>query len=206
MRTRGVAVVLLVLSALAFAVPAGAQGLGSGCDISGTWFGGSEGQPPYQFTIWPIGAGRYGAMAQPAIGVPARADGAWTNWTGELVKKDRLFDSYMIQFWVSAPTAEAPDGVRELDAVHSRMQLIDCNTIKNTVDVYGVYVPYTPDVVPFVDPFVFDIMAWLAAEFGMTEIEETYHRMPVGILPPPSAVPLAEQAAKKPKALGLLKK
>jgi hypothetical protein len=204
MRTRGVAVVL-VLSALAFAVPAGAQGLGSGCDISGTWFGGSEGQPPYQFTIWPIGAGRYGALAQPAIGVPARADGAWTNWTGELVKKGQRFDSYMIQFWVSAPTAEAPDGVAEIDAVHSRMQFIDCNTIKNTIDVYGVYVPYTPDVVPFVDPFDFDIMAWLA-ELGVTEIEETYHRMPVGILPPPSAARQAEQAATQPKALDRLKK
>jgi len=191
----------LVLVALAFAVPAGAQGLGSGCDISGTWFGGSEGHPPYQFTIWPIGAGRYGAMAQPALGVPPRADGAWTNWTGELVKSGQQFDSYMIQFWVSAP----PE-VAEIDAVHSRMQLVDCNTIKNTVDVYGVYVPYRPEVVPFVDPFDFDIMAYLAAELGMTAIEETYHRMPVGTVPPVSAVPLAEQVAKNPKALGRLKK
>ena len=205
MRPGGVAAVALVLATLAFGVPAGAQGLGNGCDISGTWFGGAENQPPYQFTIWPIGAGRYGAMAQPALGVPPRADGAWTNWTGELVKSAQQFDSYMIQFWVSAPTEEAPE-VREIDAVHSRMHLVDCNTIKNTVDVYGVYVPYRPDVVPFVDPFDFDIMAWLAAELGMTEIEETYHRMPVGSVPPPSAVPLAEQAAKPPKALVRLKK
>ena len=56
MRKRVVLLTILVFAAMA--VPGSAQGVGNGCDISGTWYGGSDSSYQYLASFTPVGAGR----------------------------------------------------------------------------------------------------------------------------------------------------
>ncbi len=108
---------------------------------------------------------------------------AWTNWTGELVKTGaRTFESYGIAYWVWDPEAAALLGVDttspELDIVHARVELVDCNTFKYTIDLWAGYFSFDPETTkPFVAQPDID---WLQLSLapGETELKETYYRMP----------------------------
>lgn len=195
MRMRVALSSVLALCVLGVAVPSGAQGVGRSCDISGTWYGGSDPSTPYQLTVTPIGAGRYSVVAQQAIDIRLFGGAMQTNWSGEIRKNGRTYDWYAMLYWVVTPPDQTtpPAPLPEVDIVHSRLRFVDCNTLKNTIDTYGAYFAFNPPYIdaegnavpgrtPFVDPVDFDIMAAI----GIPEFDEMYYRLPIGRIPPPA--------------------
>jgi hypothetical protein len=188
MRNRVAVLAILVIAAFALAIPCGAQGVGikggdskggsSGCDITGTWYGGSNPQYQYLLSMTPTGAGRYFSSFQNGYDVHPIPPGyvAATAWVGETIKKGgKTFDSYIMSYWLWDPAAAAAAGLDptlpEVDIVHSRIEFNDCDTFTSTIDVFGAYFSFTPDKTPFVTP--------LDASYLIDgPIVETYHRMP----------------------------
>lgn len=215
MRTRGALLSFLAVAVLATAAPSGAQGIGNSCDISGTWYGGSDPMTPYQVTIVPIGAGRYSVTAQQAVDFLAAAGyNAVTSWVGEAKKKGQTYEWYLMSYWVMTGTAPA---LPELDIVRSRATFVDCNTLTNAIDVFGGYLQFTPqditneagDVLfkgrtPFMDAMDFDVMQWIFEATGEAVLTETYRRMPVGLVPPLAFTPPPAAAAQVLKGKGKL--
>jgi hypothetical protein len=196
MRTKSL--LLAAATVLTFSAPALAQGSGNTCDISGTWYGGGDPQFQYLLTITPIAAGRYYSNAQPGFDNHPAGYVSWTNWTGEATRTGgRTFDLYEMSYWTWDPDAAAAAGVDptlpEVDAVRGRVQLVDCNTMTITIDVYAVYFSFTPDKTPFVTPPDLDVLQ------GGT-IVETYHRMPTACpaCPYPPSMSTAAAPALKP--------
>ena len=104
---------ILVFAALAMAVPCGAQGVGRSCDLTGTWYGGSNPAYQYLFSFTPVGAGRYASSAQNGYDVRPIPPGyvAATAWVGETAKSGgRTFDSYLMSYWLWDPAAAAEAG------------------------------------------------------------------------------------------------
>jgi len=183
-----------ILFVLLVSVPCVAQGFGNSCDVTGTWYGGSEYQ--YLWTFTPMAAGRYYSITQPGFDNRPFGYVAWTNWTGEIVKTGaRTYDSSGMSYWIwDQAAAEAfmaqtgitfDAGLPEVDIVHSRIRLIDCNTFTSTIDVYAGYFSFTPEKRPFVDTPDID---WLQILYPGVTLVETYHRMPATcpICPPSS--------------------
>jgi hypothetical protein len=171
---------LAILVFAAVAVPCGAQGVGNGCDISGTWYGGSDPAYQYLWTITPMAAGRYNSVVQPGFDNRPFGYVTWTTWAGEVTKINaRTYDQHAMSYWVWAPGAAPPEvdpTLPEVDIVRSRIQLVDCNTLTNSIDVYAGYFSFTPAKIPFVTPPDID---WLQVLYpGVTILVETYHRMP----------------------------
>ncbi len=159
MRSRSLlAVMMLVL----VAVPCLAQGIGSTCNPTGTWIGGSDPQAPtYQMTLVPTAAGRYTVIGQyiPDPGVYS------TTFTGELIKNGaQTYKLYLIATYTQ----------QELDAASSQGIMLDCSTLQFTYTWIGVYLPITNDKTPFVtQPEIEVIRDFLDG----TPIIETYHRV-----------------------------
>jgi hypothetical protein len=180
---------------LAIAVPAFAQGVGNNCDISGTWYGGSDPASPYLWTITPMAGGRYSSVAQQAYPfslIPQYA--GTTNWSIDIMKVNaRKYEGYGMSYWVYRWTGLDQPQLPELDVVRSRLRLVDCNTIENTIDVFVVYFSFdSMSMTPFVTPPDLDILA----EYTEGEpIVETYRRMPTSCpaCPFPSASGAAAQ-------------
>ena len=180
-----VAVAVLFLPALGLHAQAqqnsAAQGFGNNCDISGTWYGGSDPQYQYLWTFSPVAAGRYYSLTQPGFDNHPFGYITWTNWSGELRKTGaRTYTSFSMSYWVWDPEAAAAAGVDstlpEVDIVHSTVKMIDCDTFTSTIDVYAGYFSFTPEKTPFVTPPDID---WLQVLYpGVTTLVETYHRMP----------------------------
>ena len=152
------AVMMLVL----IAVPCLGQGIGSPCNPTGTWIGGSDPQAPtYQMTFVPTGAGRYAMTAQyiPDPGLYS------SMFTGELIKNGaQTYKAYIIATYTQ----------EELDAAYSQGVMLDCDTIQFTYTWLGVYLPITGDKIPFVtQPEIEVIRDFL----GGDPIVETYHRV-----------------------------
>jgi len=155
-----------------------AQGFGNNCDISGTWYGGSDYQ--YLWTFTPMAAGRYYSLTQPGFDNHPFGYITWTNWAGELRKTGaRTYSSYGMSYWVWDPDAAVAAGVDstlpEVDIVHSTVKMIDCNTFTSTIDIYAGYFSFTPEKTPFVTPPDVD---WLQVLYPGVTLVETYHRMP----------------------------
>lgn len=168
---------LLVFAAvfLALAGTAFAQGGGKSCDINGTWYGGSDDNFQYLWTISPISDGRHSVVVQGALDFRQWGYTYWTTFSGEITKTGaRDYESHAMSYLVWDPAA-VPDGVDpkvpEVDIEHSRIRFPDCNTMIATFDVYGGYPNFTSQVTPFVTPLVWDYL-------GGEKIVETYHRMP----------------------------
>jgi hypothetical protein len=178
-----------VVAALLFPAPglhaqaqqnSAAQGFGNNCncDISGTWYGGSDYQ--YLWTFTPMAAGRYYSLTQPGFDNHPFGYITWTSWAGELRKTGaRTYTSYGMSYWVWDPDAAAAAGVDptlpEVDIVHSTVKMIDCDTFTSTIDVYAGYFSFTPEKTPFVTPPDVD---WLQVFYPGVTLVETYHRMP----------------------------
>jgi hypothetical protein len=197
MRIRSLLLGAVIL--LLFSIPGFAQGVGTSCDISGTWYGGSDPAYQYLWTISPMAGGRYNSLVQPGFDNRPFGYITWSNWSGEILKIDaRTYDQYAMSYFVWAP-GSAPEGVDgtlpEVDIVRSRIRLVDCNTLTNSIDVYAGYYNFTPEKTPFVTPVDFDFLAG-----GV--LVETYHRMPTACpaCPFPAAVSSAT-AAMMPKSL-----
>ena len=168
MHNRFALLAVLVFAAVALAVPCAAQGIGAGCDISGTWYGGSDPQYQYLWSLTPVGAGRYFSSIQNGYDVRPFGMAAATTWVGEAIKSgDKTFDASLMAYWIP----NVPGALPEVDIVHSRVKFIDCDTFTATIDVFGAYFSFTPDRTPFVTPVDLDFL-------GGGTIVETYHRMP----------------------------
>ena len=183
------------LALLGPAIPAFAQGVtpsavdARGCDPTGTWFGGDQAHP-YQMTIVPVGGGRYFWKAQQVLNPAAFGLEAANEWTGEMVKgPGQQYIMYGIAFYLPL----------EMDAVRSRVEFAeDCNTIKNTIDTFVAYVPWTPEKIPFVTPPDANILELI----GATTLEEQYKRMPAACPACPFtgiSAPAAAAGKRRPK-------
>ena len=78
------------------------------------------------------------------------------------------YDGYIIAYFVGAP-----EGL-DMKFVHEVIEFQDCNTFTSTIDLFGGFIPWTEEKIPFVtqpDYNMFDIL-------GVNTIVETYHRMP----------------------------
>lgn len=142
-------------------------------DPSGTWYGGSgDLSSPYQMTIVPIGVGRFSVRAQQAIAYAPLGIAGVTDWTGVMIKgSGRKYSVYLTAFYIGAE-----DPTLDMVVAHSVTELSeDGMTLRNTIDVFGAYLPCTPDKEPFVTPLDLDYLELF--ELGDT-LEETYYRMP----------------------------
>jgi hypothetical protein len=203
MRIRSVLIGTAV--ALAIAVPGFAQGAGNDCDISGSWYGGSDPASPYLWTMTPMVAGRYSSVAQQAFPFSLMPQYAGTtNWSIDIRKINaREYEAYGMSYWTYRWAGLDQPQLPELDIVRSRLRLVNCNTIENTIDVFVVYFAFdSTSMTPFVTPPDLDILA----EFtGGNPIVETYHRMPTSCPAcpfTPAAVAAAQTPARQPARPG----
>ena len=161
MRLRN-AVLFLVIVVLFSCLASFAQ---QNCSISGTWYGGGSTNAKYLMTITPIRPGRYSVVFTEGF-TPAVAK--LSTWSGEFnrMKHSLDFEGFSIalmNFDLSSPLAggAAPD----IWAVHSVLSMIDCDTVTNSLDFYGVY---KWGKIPFVD----------TPDSLRNVTIETYRRMP----------------------------
>jgi len=165
-----------VLLFLGLSIPCLAQGFGTNCDASGVWYGGSDFQ--YLTVITPVEHGRFQIKSQPGFDNRQFGYVSWTDWTGEVRRTGpRSYDVTGISYWVWDPTMAPPEmdlSQPELDILHGKLEMLDCNTFKYTIDMWQAYFAFTPDRIPFVTPADQD---WLEV-LGVSTIEETYHRIP----------------------------
>jgi hypothetical protein len=186
MRIKSVLFAALVL--LLSSVPGHSQGVGNGCDISGTWYGGGDPHFQYLWSTTPMGAGRYHFVGPLGFDYHLFGYVHATPWDGEAIKSgSKTFDVYAISYWLWDPVAAAAfdptidPSLPEVDIVRSRVTFIDCDTFTNTVDVYGAYFNFTPEKTPFVTPVDMNYLPG-------GPITETYHRMPTTLAGFPPAV------------------
>ena len=192
MRLKSVLISIAVL--LAAAVPGFAQGAGTNCDIAGTWYGGSDPNTPYIWTITPMVGGRYSSVAQQAYPFSLIAEYAGTtNWAIDITKLNaRDYESYGMSYWTYRWAGTDQPQLPELDIVRSRLRLVDCNTIENTIDAFAVYFHFnSTSMTPFVTPPDLDLLELFT---GGDPIVETYHRMPTSC----PACPFTPAAAQTP--------
>jgi hypothetical protein len=154
-------------------------GQANACSPIGTWIGGSDPATPYHMTITPIGGDRYAIRAQQALDYPLIGYAGVTDWTGELSKVGgKQYEANLIAYFVYPLLVpqddEHPQGIVELDAVHSTIEFNgSCDKIKNTITTYVGYYPWTEEMVPFVtDPTDFYVVN------GDPLFVETYQRVP----------------------------
>ncbi len=145
------------------------------CDPSGTWYGGSDMTLPYHLTIEPIGMGRYAVRFQQAVDYPALKVLGWTDWTGEMtIGRGQKYVLHAVAFFVPSPELNM-GGTPEMDAIRSIIEFSDnCSTIQHTIDAFIGYVPWTEEKVPFVTNPEWNFLEL----FGITTLQERYHRMP----------------------------
>jgi hypothetical protein len=154
------------------------NGKDRGCDLTGTWYGGSNMAVPYQFTAEPIDGTRYTVRFQQAFPLAAVGILGWTDWTGEIIKAKgpgHRYDVYAVSLYFLSPDYFDPSLSPDMDVIHSIIEFSpDCNTIRHTIDTYYGYMPWTEDKVPFVtepdDNYLKDL--------GIETLVERYHRMP----------------------------
>ena len=152
------------------------------CDLTGTWYGGSV--VAYHMTVIPaVRPGHYTVFAQGMYKTSVMN----TVYTGEVARKRNKYEGSLIQLSTSDPDFLNPPPIGkmpDITAAWASMELVDCNTIKNTIPFFGVYfagdiwqpgvVWLTPGKVPFLDAPDVDLLDVLA---GGMPIVETYHRV-----------------------------
>jgi len=177
---------LLVLAAAsAFAQ----QGKGNDCTLAGTWYGGSV--VAYSMTITQSGpAGHYVTYAEGMYKTSILS----TGYAGTLDKKGNRFEGSGMALATSRPEYLNPppfEAMPDLLAAWFSMELVDCNTIKNTIPFFGSYTgsefwkpgsPWTGvnwisgGKVPLMDAPDLDMIPLLTGD--TKPIVETYHRLP----------------------------
>ncbi len=188
---------VILLAAISFAQ----QGKGNYCTLAGTWYGGSV--VSYQVTYVPAGpAGQYIVIAEGMY----KSDVMNTAYTGIQKKSgaNRYQGSGMAlvtqdpDFLNLPPIGKLPD----LMVGWFEVELLDCNTLKNTIPLLGMYIgkptppfagiwkPGTPwsgidwvvgGKAPLVDPPDVDMIPILTGD--TKPIVETYHRLPATVNP-----------------------
>jgi hypothetical protein len=161
---------------------------GPTCDLTGAWYGGSV--VAYQMTIIPAPGESH---------VIVFAEGMYKNsvmntvFTGEFAKKGNRYEGSLIQMTTPDPDFLNPPPIGKMPdtaAVWGSMEMLDCNTIKNTIPFFGIYLAaniWQPGIVwvaqgkvPLIDPPDVDLLDILA---GGKPIVETYHRLSPAVNP-----------------------
>lgn len=186
MRTR---VLILTVVLLAAVTSMAQQGVANDCTPAGVWYGGSV--VGYQMTITQTGpAGHYSITAQGMY----KNSVMNTTYAGEVNKIGNHYEGGMMALMTQDPDFLNPPPIGKLadiTAGWSIMEMVDCNTLKNTIPMFGLYVgafiwqpavgPSTGGIqwlngkTPLLDRPDLDLVDVLA---GGNPIIETYHRLP----------------------------
>jgi hypothetical protein len=154
----------------------------STCDLTGAWYGGSV--VAYHMTIIPsLQEGHYIVFAEGMY----KNSVMNTVYTGEYVKRGKLVEGSMMQLTSSDPDFLNPPPIGKMPDIAagwSSLEMVDCNTIKNTIPIFGIY--FAPNIwqpgiawvaqgkVPLIDAPDVDLLDILS---GGKPIVETYHRL-----------------------------
>lgn len=171
------AAALLLVASAAMAEPGHPQGT---CDLTGTWYGGSNPYIAFQLDVSRMADGGYNLTAQQALKWPDFGVYSTTGWTGSIERSGRHYKSRLMVLYrlteEAAGSLGVDPGLPEADAVAGRVEFVDCDTLKFTWNVYYVYYNFDAiagDRIPFVTTPDIDIIALLGGP-----LEETYHRLP----------------------------
>jgi hypothetical protein len=164
------------------AMPCLAQPKARACDPTGTWVGGGDPlYPSYQLTVTPEGGGRYTVLYQMMFDPGTHA----TAYTGEM-KRDRggayveqicasiTLNQELVDFYASLGIVVEQPGLPEVDCVHARKVMLDCDTMQTTIDWFGWYIPFSLDKIPFTTQPEIEFINDLN---GGEPLLETYHRV-----------------------------
>jgi hypothetical protein len=158
------------------------------CSPVGAWYGGSI--VAYHMTIIPtVPAGHYIMFAEGMY-----KDSVMNSvYTGEVVKNGNLYQGSIMQLATSDPDFLNPPPIGKLPDINAgwtSMEMLDCNTIRNTLPFFGAYfatniwqpgiVWKTAGKVPMVDAPDVDLLDLFN---GGKPIVETYHRLPKAMNP-----------------------
>jgi len=159
------------------------------CDPNGTWIGGGGSVPSYRLTVSLQLSGRYSVEYQQLYTFSSADFGyPWfTTWQGEWHKiRANRYEAYAFfnnQITPEIAAIYADMGIiltegdltiPELDGIWGHVMMLDCNTLRSTIEWYGVYIPLSAGKIAFVTPPDGEIIQ----DFnGGTPIVETYHRV-----------------------------
>ena len=176
--------VLLAIGGTCFA-----QSTGRACDPSGTWIGGGGPVPSYRLTVTLQPSGRYSVEYQQLYSFSTADLGSpwFTTWQGEWHKlRANKYEGYaffnnqitreiaVIYADLGITLTEDDLAIPELDGIWEHVVMLDCNTLRGTIEWYGVYIPLTAGKIPFVTPPDGEIIQ----DFnGGAPMVETYHRV-----------------------------
>jgi hypothetical protein len=178
---RGKFLLVIVVFTL-LAVPCFAQQKARSCDPTGTWVGGGDPlYPSYQLTVTSEGGGRYTVTYQMMFDPGTQA----TSFTGEMRRgRGGAYDEQicasltitqeMADFYASLGVIVEDLSLPELDCVHARTVMVDCDTMQTTIDWFAWYLPFSLDEIPFVTQPEIEVIRDLN---GGDPILETYHRI-----------------------------
>ena len=171
------------------------QGKGNQCTPEGVWYGGSV--VAYRMTIIPAGpAGHYMTFAEGMY----KNSVMTTMYTGEMVKTRDSYDGTLMALNTQDQEYAGPPPYQQLPDIAAgsfSVEMMDCNTLKNTIPFYGLYFgsqiwkPGTPwtgigwvarGKIPLVDPPDVDLVQALTGD--TKPIVETYHRIARAVNPP----------------------
>ncbi len=185
MRTRFWLFLSLVMIVISVATSSAQVGKGNECTPAGLWYGG--GATPYKLTVTQTGpAGHYQAVFEPMYKNVVLN----STYTSLLEKKGDKYEGAGVilvsqnpNFVLQFPPPETPDIVVGWFSV----ELVDCNTIKNTIPFLGYYFGppiwqlavggvtwVSPSKVPLLDPPDIDLL--VMTNGGAPEIE-SYRRI-----------------------------
>ena len=170
------------------------QGKGNDCTPAGVWYGGSV--VAYTFTITPSGpAGHYVTYGEGMYKTSIIA----TGYQGTLEKHGKKYEGAGMALQTSDPEYLKPPPFQkmpDLMAAWFSVEMVDCNTIKNTIPFFGTYFgegfwqpgsPWTGmgwisgGKVPLVDAPDLDMIPILTGD--TKPIVETYHRVSTRVNP-----------------------
>ncbi len=178
-RTITLAAALLLGVSAAVAEPTRAQGP---CDFTGVWYGGSNPYIAWQLDVGRTADGQYSVSFHQALKWADFGAYSTTGFAGRIGKLGHHYQAYGMGMY--RLTEEAADslgvdpGLPEMDVVSGRVELLACDTLKFTWNVYYVYYNFDAvagDKIPFVTPPDLDIIALIGGP-----LEETYHRLAPG--------------------------
>ena len=137
-----VAVVLTLVSTVAFAGGTKSSAPLNDDPLRGTWYGGSYNPDnagyKYQYTFIPTGKGRWYVMADGAYNPDTFAAAVATTWTGEVIERDGRYEIRLLALTTNDPT----DPPEELPTVHGVLGFITLDSDgKATInyDSWGAY-------------------------------------------------------------------
>ena len=174
-----VVIVLLATSAICFAQGASPT---ASCTLAGSWYGGmpDAGSPYYHATITPSSGGRFSGMFQ-ANFVYGQPFLTVTHWTGEVSKTGpQTFHGYFMSMAEFDPLTPLPPPpglnlyLPEMDFISYKIELLDCNTFRGTLDVWYTYYNFTNDIKPLIDA----PLPPGSVSIVDPPIVEVYHRVP----------------------------